>query len=143
MVYKKDNIIDNICKIYEELYKLHDEGKLFPNISNLMVYSPEEVEKAIRPVEKETEKKRKAKIDDNHKKPYENRFQVYTQDEVRYFLKTEKDNNKITANDLRYMYKVVFGMECHKSLTKRDIINKLQDYFRGLDRTADLKRNIR
>ena len=142
-MYKKDNIIDNICKIYEELYKLHDEGKLFPNISNLMVYSPEEVEKAIRPVEKETEKKRKAKIDDNHKKPYENRFQVYTQDEVRYFLKTEKDNNKITANDLRYMYKVVFSMECHKSLTKRDIINKLQDYFRGLDRTADLKRNIR
>lgn len=31
----------------------------------------------------------------------------------------------------------------YKSLTKRDILNKLQDYFRGLDRTADLKRNIR
>lgn len=148
-----EKIKNDLLDLYEILYHMGKNNKVSSFFSTevlkKMKYKPEEVKKVLNITECVIEKSRQSIS--NEISSIETRNQA-----LDYFAKnlsdvfkpnisqTEKNDilKKVTLEELKYLYQIIFGIPMENKCKKMDIVYKIKDYYENEKRTADLIKNL-
>lgn len=146
-------IKNDLLDLYEILYHMGESNKTLsffsPEILKKIKYKPEEVKKVLNITHPVSEKSKQSISNEI--------LSIETQNQaLDYFVKnlsdvfkpniSESEKNdilkKVTLEELKYLYQIVFGIPMENKCKKMDIVYKMKDYYENEKRTADLIKNL-
>lgn len=148
-----DNIRKDLINLYTDLYLISQSEAALSffskDILKKLRYKPEEIVKAFEFSNSITEKsKQKIKseiMEIQTKEQVLAYFQEYLLPVCQPDIVEEKKNSilkNITLEEIRYLYKIIFGISLADKSKKIDAIYKIKDFFDNEERTADLTKNF-
>lgn len=148
-----ENIKNDLISLYTALYRMSQSEAAInffnTDILKKLKYKPEDIEEALKPsstVTERTKQKIKAEI-----------IEIQTKEQVWAYFKeyllpicqpdiVEEEKNsilkKVTLEEIRYLYKIIFDIPLADKCKKIDAIYKIKDFFDNEERTADLIKNF-
>lgn len=148
-----DNIRKDLINLYTDLYLISQSEAALSffskDILKRLRYKPEEIVRAFEFSNSITEKsKQKIKseiMEIQTKEQVLAYFQEYLLPVCQPDIVEEKKNSilkNITLEEIRYLYKIIFGISLADKSKKIDAIYKIKDFFDNEERTADLTKNF-
>jgi hypothetical protein len=140
---KEQNILQSLLKLYVDMYP---SKELFNKV--YFKYSPQVVENTIILLLEEKKPGPKTK---RKKTPREVISSIHSEDQVHsYYLRNlQYDRNdskskesclkKITLDELKHLYGILYTSPLRKSLRKSDVLDLIERYFASIDRARSLK----
>lgn len=143
----------DLLDLYEILYYMGKNDKASSFFSTEVIkkikYKPEEIKKVLNITDPVIKKNRQSLSNEissiktrNQALEYlaKNIFVIFRPD----ISETEKNDiiKKVTLEELKYLYQIVFGISMENKCKKMDIVYKIKDYYENEKRTADLIKNL-
>ncbi|WP_160680804.1 hypothetical protein [Clostridium sp. C8-1-8] len=139
---KQQEILENLISLYKEMYKAKN---LFNK--GYFRYSPADVEKAITKalsegkdvIKKEKPALKQAIIAIDNKEEVEKFYRSKLTYNHSNDTERKKCLDKVTVDDLKHLYYILYEDQPKKGLRKGDIFNLIEKYFETIDRALMLK----
>lgn len=153
MSEQREDIKKDLLAIYETLYfssQYETATKLLSkDILKRLKYRPEKVKETLMlkgsKSEKEKAKIRPEILDLKTRRQVQSYFEQNLLSACRVDIMDEERNNilkSVSTEELKYLYKVVYGMSVVGKCKKIDILYKIKNFFDDEKRTADLFKNL-
>lgn len=146
-------IKNDLLDLYEILYHMEENNKassfFSPEILKRIKYKPEEVKKVLNITDTVIEKSKQSVSNEISAIKTQSQALEYFAKNISDVFKpniseTEKNAilKKVTLEELKYLYQIVFGIPIENKCKKMDIIYKMKDYHENEKRTVDLIKNL-
>lgn len=150
---KNESIKNDLINLYKYLYymsKSETANYFFSNeILKKLKYTPEEITEFLEvfncSMEKQKSKIKPEIVEIQTKEQVLEYFKEYLLPICQPDILEEDKNNilkKVTLEDIRYLYKIIFGISLAEKCKKIDAIYKIKDFFDNEERTTDLTKNF-
>lgn len=148
-----EKIKNDLLDLYEILYHMGESNKTLsffsPEILKKIKYKPEEVKKVLNITNTAIEKSKQSISSEISSIKTQNQALDYFSKNLSDVFRpniseTEKNDilKKVTLEELKYLYQIVFGIPMENKCKKMDIIYKMKDYHENEKRTVDLIKNL-
>ncbi len=148
-----EHIKKDVIDLYTKLYMLsrNEEacGFFSKELLKKLKYTPQEVQAAIEqkssPCPKARPKIKQEILEIKTKEQVRSYFQEHLADACKPEMGEEERNGslkKVTLEEIKYLYQIVFGISLPEKCRKIDVIYKIKNYYDNEERTADLTKNF-